>query len=315
MISALLAGIAAMVALFGVIGQLGRFSDIGDVVNFVAPWWLTIGVVAGAASFAFRPIRRARRTAGLSLLLLGELAGLLLGPDLYARATAPVCTGPELGLVQFNLYAANPDPRPAAAWINGTNADIVLIEEVVHGSPILPLLRARYPHMLACLPHMRCSTMILTRAPLVASGTLAKADPDNRKGLSALWADVSSPAGPVTIVAAHLARPWPWAGNSRDRADLTRFVATRDRRAMIMAGDFNLPAWTFQMRGFAERLKLRRLTSIPSWPVTRLAPPFLAIDHVFVGKDWSAAGIERGPPLGSDHYPLFARVRRCGGSA
>jgi endonuclease/exonuclease/phosphatase (EEP) superfamily protein YafD len=308
MIGRVLAGIAFVAATIGLVGQFGRVSDAADIANFVAPWWLAIGALAGAAALFSA---ESRRLAGLSLAALGIVAALLLGGALLASQQARDCSGATLRLVQFNLFADNPDLRPAAAWIAGTDADVVLIEEVEQGSPIVPALRAHYPYAVSCLPHLRCSTLILSRHPFLASGGLAKDDPENRKGLSAAWAMLPGPGGPFTIVAAHLARPWPWAGQARDRADLVRFVATRDRASLIMAGDFNLPAWTFQMRRFAEALGLGRLTAIASWPVTKFAPPALAIDHVFAGRDWSAERIERGPVLGSDHYPLLSTLRRC----
>ena len=308
MMGRILAGIALIAATIGAVGQFGRISDAADIANFVAPWWLAIGGLAGAAGLLFAPTRT---LGGVSLAALGILAALLLGPGLLAGAQARDCGGETLRLAQFNIFADNPDLRSAAAWIAGSDADVVLIEEVEQGSPVVPALRARYPYAVSCLPRLRCSTLILSRRPFLASGGLAKDDPENRKGLSAAWAVLPGPGAPFTIVAAHLARPWPWAGQARDRADLVRFVATRDRTGLIMAGDFNLPAWTFQMRRFADALGLRRLTAIASWPVTGFAPPVLAIDHVFVGPDWSAERIERGPVLGSDHYPLLATLRRC----
>jgi endonuclease/exonuclease/phosphatase (EEP) superfamily protein YafD len=32
--------------------------------------------------------------------------------------------------------------------------------------------------------------------------------------------------------------------------------------------------------------------------------PFLAIDHVYAGRDWATVKVERGPRVGSDHFPV-----------
>ena len=35
------------------------------------------------------------------------------------------------------------------------------------------------------------------------------------------------------------------------------------------------------------------------WPL-----PVLPIDHVYAGPGWATVSVERGPSIGSDHYPL-----------
>jgi hypothetical protein len=74
----------------------------------------------------------------------------------------------------------------------------------------------------------------------------------------------------------------------------------------------------FSFRRVTAALGLARAPDIRSWPASRIAPPLLAIDHVFLGRRWTVDRIDRGPWLRSDHFPLLARLRlssaQCAGS-
>ena len=84
----------------------------------------------------------------------------------------------------------------------------------------------------------------------------------------------------------------------------------------IVAGDFNLTPWSFALKGIDRRLGLERWDrALFSWPA-RMSPhsplswptPFLPIDHLYAGRDWRVVSLSRGPLVGSDHYPIVARL-------
>jgi endonuclease/exonuclease/phosphatase (EEP) superfamily protein YafD len=298
--------ITLLAVLTGLIGQVGRFSVRADLVNFFAPAWLSIGGIAAILLIATSRHLSSKLAGAGAVVTLGVMA-----LTLWPASTSPAsdCAGDEIRLVQFNILKDNKDVQPAIAWIKGTQADVVTLEEAAGELPILAGLRSQYPYAVACAAALRCSTIILSRRPFVASGGLARGDPENRGGLSAAWATLASSAGPFTIVAAHLDRPWPWHSGPDDVAMLSAFVRSRDRATTLVAGDFNRPAWSFQIRQLTGALGLARATDIRSWPAMAFLPPLLAIDHVFAGRRWSVAQISRGPALGSDHYPLLAQLR------
>jgi endonuclease/exonuclease/phosphatase (EEP) superfamily protein YafD len=219
------------------------------------------------------------------------------------------CPGEAVRLVQFNILRDNQEVRTAAAWIDGAQPDVITLEEATFELPIVALLRPHYPYAVACAPQLRCSTVILSRRPFIAAGGLAKGDPENRKALSAAWATIPTRAGPFTLAAAHFDRPWPWHNNPGDRAQLTQFIRSRDLATTLLAGDFNLPSGTFQIRQLTQGLGLTRAPDIRSWPARAGTPPAVAIDHVFYGSRFTIARIARGPLLGSDHYPLLVDLR------
>jgi endonuclease/exonuclease/phosphatase (EEP) superfamily protein YafD len=309
--------ILGAVLLVGIAGQAGRVSDKADALNFLAPIWLSGGLIAALWILFAATGLRSRMMAGGAAAMLGAITWTLAATD---RLPAPPadCPAEKLTLVQFNILKDNADIRPAIAWIKGTGADLVTIEEAAGELPVVAALRPDYPHAVSCVAGMHCSTMILSRRPFIASGGLARGDPENRKGLSAAWATIASRDGPFTVVAAHLDRPWPWHSRPADMAELAAFVRDRGGDTTLVAGDFNRPAWTFQLRRVTAALGLARAPDIRSWPASRIAPPLLAIDHVFFGRRWTVDRIDRGPWLGSDHFPLLARLRlssaQCAGS-
>jgi endonuclease/exonuclease/phosphatase (EEP) superfamily protein YafD len=291
--------------LLGLIGQAGRVFDQADAVNFFAFVWLPAGLLAATGLLVVAPGLRSRIMAGGAIVLLAFFAWTLAAPG----RPAVDCPGEALTLVQFNILKDNAEIASAIAWIRGTDADVVTIEEGARELRVVEQLRPLYPYAVACVAGLHCSTAILSRRPFLASGGLARGDPENRKGLSAAWATLPSRAGPFTIVAAHLDRPWPWHSRPDDIAELAAFARRSGSDTTLVAGDFNRPAWTFQIRRLTDALGLARAPDIRSWPAMTGLPPLLAIDHIFYGRRWTIDTIARGPRLGSDHYPLLARLR------
>jgi endonuclease/exonuclease/phosphatase (EEP) superfamily protein YafD len=82
---------------------------------------------------------------------------------------------------------------------------------------------------------------------------------------------------------------------------------------MILTGDLNTTPWSFGLQRLDRTLGLvrrdRALSTYPAqlfgrpWPL-----PFLAIDHVYAGPGWATVKVERGPWLGSDHYPVIVTL-------
>ena len=106
-------------------------------------------------------------------------------------------------------------------------------------------------------------------------------------------------------------------GSKKARLDtIEELNAHRPHPLWIVAGDFNVTPWSFALRRQDRALDLvRRTVLMPSWPAGRLshnrvpAPfPYLPIDHIYAGRGWETVSVERGPRLGSDHYPVVVRL-------
>ena len=126
-------------------------------------------------------------------------------------------------------------------------------------------------------------------------------------------ASFPAPGGAFDVVGVHYT--WP---TTADQAAQGRMLATalkqfpKDR--LILAGDFNSTPWSFARRREDALFGIERRTrGLFSWPANKFSRyhiqfpfPFLAIDHIYAGRDWKTVSIERGPALGSDHYPVVA---------
>ncbi len=321
MIRGTLSVIALTGAVIAALGQLGRRSERFDAINIFLPYWVIPALIAAILTLIFGWRRRGMAwwAGGIAIILLaaGPLP-LLFGEWLGHAEMA--CAGERLRVVQFNVFKDNRMTLSAARWIRLVNPDLVLVEEARNPRPVPALLRDRYPFQQSCIGPSLCSTMILAKRRPLASGGLARADPENRGALSAAWMRIDrigeTAVTPFTVVAVHLGRPWPFRRFEGDRAELTRFVGAQPSTATLVAGDFNLPGWSFQLRRLEKAMKIeRRSHNLSSWPGLvagrRIPVPLLPIDQVFAGKDWSIAEIRRGPFLGSDHYPLVVDLQYC----
>lgn len=287
-----------------------------DLVNNLLPLWLGAGLAAAGVILACRG-----RSAGLAICLAVMLASGLPPVILEAAAAwseeAPTATGETITLLQFNVLKSNATPAAVATWIERERPDVITMEETLSANRlILQQLRPLYPYQVSCLSRLRCSTVILSRRRPLASGGLARGDPENQAALSAAWARFAGRGGPFTVVAVHMVRPWPWGEQEGGRAALAAFLAGLDRRRTIVAGDFNLTPWTVAMRHQDRMLGLpRRTRLLPTWPAMvkgRRTPAVMPIDHVYSGADWRPVSIRRGPSLGSDHRPVIAVLRDAG---
>jgi endonuclease/exonuclease/phosphatase (EEP) superfamily protein YafD len=252
---------------------------------------------------------------------------------------------PELTLVTFNMQGQlGHDTGQAQMWIRSVDPDVIAIQESFgSGAQLAGALADRWPHRHTCPARPRCNTVLLTQEPALRSSTGSGPSP----GVSASWAVLPPLAGkdgqmtavPVTLVSAHLA--WPLdrpLGNTarigagegvlgrlkalarhrprqlRQMANLSRMVQTLGPDATILAGDFNSTPWAFAIDRMGAQAGLvrhtRALFSWPARPVFAGQPevPVLPIDQVLGGRHWRAGWVVRGPALGSDHYPLAARL-------
>jgi endonuclease/exonuclease/phosphatase (EEP) superfamily protein YafD len=115
----------------------------------------------------------------------------------------------------------------------------------------------------------------------------------------------------VTVIAVHPPHPTS-ARFARIRALQLKAIAeiaARTEGPLVVAGDFNSTPWS---RPFHDLTTQGRLVDAAArrpwqttWP-TWLPGLGLPIDHVLVNRHLVARRLERGPDIGSDHYPLTA---------
>lgn len=292
-----------------------------DGLTHFAPFGL---LLAGACG-VFAGLFDAGRRPGF-LRLAGGAAfawGLLMVPELMAAVsgwrTEPA--GPGVKIIQFNVWGDDLQAERKLAWLRGQGADVIVLEEVSPASgPILDGLRDLYPYQVTCEKRpYPCSVMILARRSAQAEGHFSGKGPWQA---NTAWARFASPEGPFTVMGVHMVWPTPDGHQQRQQKTLAAQAKAFDARTLIVAGDFNSTPWSFSLRRLDKALGLpRRTRALASWPsgqFTRFhltAPmPAFPIDHIYAGPAWRTVRIDRGPNLGSDHFPIVVTLTRQGGT-
>ncbi|MET0294821.1 MAG: endonuclease/exonuclease/phosphatase family protein [Phenylobacterium sp.] len=311
LVAALAFSLAALALLGAAAAQGGRWSDRLDVAGHFAPLWLWMALLAALLMLA-TPRTPARSATRWMAAVAAPLAVLQIAPELSRSVQpAPAGTKADLTLVQFNIWGGrNRELGRSLDWVFAQQPDVVVIEEA------LPRVRealARRPgYHLSCNPRSRCQTIILSRAEPLSAGV-----PKVEAGaaLSTSAATLPGPGGPFTVVGVHYTWPIPAGTQQQQGKRVAAILDHFPKQRLILAGDFNSAPWSFTRRREDAAFGIERRTrALASWPTVatrrRLPLPFpiLPIDHVYAGPGWRTVSVERGPRLGSDHYPVVVKL-------
>lgn len=299
-------GLAVFSAMAAVAAHGGRTHVRLDVLTHFAPIWLVGGVMA-LLLCGVAPKGLLRVAVLLSSVTAIVASGALILPE-YRRpiSRAPADAPGQLKLIQFNNKQGFTRVKPATDWILAEQADVVVLEEASRGL-VKSLKNAGYHS--AC---GACDVVILSRArPIITD--VPKVSDDDRAWAPTARATFADEDGGYTVVGVHTS--WPTYGDFQQRQGrrIARVLDEMPKDRMILAGDFNSTPWSFSRRAEDALFGLERRTQgVFSWPTPDFALKrqvksplaFLAIDHVYAGRDWKTVSVKRGPPMGSDHYPV-----------
>lgn len=290
----------------GGLAQGGRISLALDALTHLAPLYIAAGLLAMA--FAVLAGARSYRAPLLLGAAAAVLSASLVAPEFLARDHTPPATGAgrPMKVVQFNTWVGNRDAAEVARWLLAQNADVIVLEE---GAPVRSRLMAA-GYLPACYG---CSPVIFARARPLRRYPPPRVWNDSSR---ITWATYADPGGEFTVVAVH--GHWPDApGDVRAQAiALRQHLSRLPAERLILAGDFNSTPWSFaRRRDDAELGLIRRTRGLPTWPAAAVSHnrlpipfPYLPIDHVYAGRAWATVSVERGPRLGSDHYPVVVTL-------
>ncbi|MBA4011538.1 MAG: endonuclease [Phenylobacterium sp.] len=298
-------------ALWVLTAQGGRWSVQLDILTHFAPMLLALSLLPAIYGLVFE-------RGGARLLLVGVSAvtiaasGLLVAPEYLRPASPPAPDGApcQIKLIQFNAWERNGRQAETIRWLRAQDPDILVVEEASIIAPALK--RAFRGYHVSCGD---CSVMILSKARPVARDVpvppaAAYDDPPPIAG-----ATFRDSRGEFSVFGTHYTWPihsrWQQAQGRVISGLLNRFPKER----LILTGDFNSTPWSFSRRREDAMFGLERRTrALFSWPADRsvagLGLPFalLPIDHVYAGPGWRTVRAERGPRLGSDHYPVIVTL-------
>ena len=254
-----------------------------------------------------------------ALVVAGPLMGLSL--PLSQLWTHPQSGGFKVRVVTFNMGAGPIDSDALRAWLARQSVDVVCLQE---GSR----LNVETQILLGDGWHVSRDGSIASRWPIVWelsrypdafdylerwTGKLELVQIRTPSGVDFAAASVHLPtlryglnrflAGDVAAGRLHL----EWWGNEISR--MLSAVATSNDLPLILAGDFNMPSDDSTMAGLRAHFHFAFEEAGWGYGYTRPARlPWVRIDHVLAGPEWSATVCRVGPDFGSDHLPLFAEL-------
>ncbi|MDP3488941.1 MAG: endonuclease/exonuclease/phosphatase family protein [Phenylobacterium sp.] len=303
--------LAVGAALVMLAAQGGRFSDRLDIATHFTVVFIVVAIIAAVLA-ALTPATRLRRFTLGSAALAIVLAGVLILPETLRptpstdEAQAEVA---RLKIIQMNSWSGrNQTMNETADWLVSQDPDIIVVEE--SSRRFQRALEARGDYHRTCDPDDRCEVIIYSKVAPV-SGGLPRVEEGSY--FPATRATFAAPGGDFTVIGAHYTWPIPAGPQQQQSLRLVRMAELYDRDRLIIAGDFNSTPWSFTLRRQDEALGVtRRNRSMLTWPAMAFSRwnihmplPFLAIDHVYAGSDWKTVSVERGPSLGSDHFPVI----------
>jgi endonuclease/exonuclease/phosphatase (EEP) superfamily protein YafD len=301
---------AAVATLAGRLGHIAWPFELMShfTVQILAVQALATGIVLG---FGYRRIA----TVFLPFALVNLL---LIAPYAWFGAwRAEAAGGPtRLTVMAANVHYSKHDVELLRAEIRRIDPDVLVIVEPsanYYGddSP----LRLTHPHVLFHRDGAGTGIMMASRIPWERASTLTLSTKRSPSVFATFCrAPERGPAGCVDVLGVHPISPLgPERSRLRD-AELkavAEFVRERQPQRFIVMGDFNITPWSVRFDEFLESSGLsenpvgRGLTS--TW--TSKNPLFgLPIDHVLVGREIHVLDQEVGMEIGSDHYPIAARV-------
>lgn len=230
----------------------------------------------------------------------------------FARADAPVaaCSGPAFTVATVNLLYRNPDRQPVLDWLASEAPDLVVVQELTPEWATALSGVTGYGHRRMLVREDAYGIGILSRWPFERIEPVDLAD-DGLPSLSGVAVMAGQRIGFLGLHARWPVTPRLLA--ARDGA-LRRSVRLVRGQAfpMVILGDFNLTPFSPAFTRFEAQSGLHDAMGGWRWRPTWRAgfwPLALAIDHVLVSPSLCVERAEVGPPIGSDHRPVIARLR------
>lgn len=285
----------------------GRWNMRLDILTHFAPMLLAAAIVPLVYGLAFES-----GWPRAALLVLGGLAtlaaGLLVAPEYMRPRSEPAAAGApgQIKLIQFNAWGRNTQHGETIAWLAAQDADILVVEEAARiGDELKAGLRGYH---VSC---GHCSVMIFSKAVPVAQDVPVEAT-ENRIRPPIAGATFEDERGRYSVFGTHYT--WPVYGGWQQAQGrvIARLLNKFPKDRLILTGDFNSTPWSFSRQREDAMFGIERRTrALFSWPAGRFSRlpfnmpfPVLPIDHVYAGPGWRTVSVERGPKLGSDHYPV-----------
>lgn len=237
----------------------------------------------------------------------GALLLAVPAPYLTASEQAPEVEPEDsiFTVASANVSLSNRDPRPLVEWLSDERMDVVALFEVSPDYSAHLGVVPGFAFQKVVPSHGPFGIGLLSRHPMMDVKVVHDAD-----GIAHIEAEIDWQGHLLKVIAFHPMPPLePRYQVERDSKLRSLAKAAIDEgHPAILAGDINATPWSSAFSGLADH-GLRRATGLaPSWPTELQGFMGIPIDHVLVTPRWAVVQSEIGPELGSDHFPVIARL-------
>lgn len=322
----------SVVNLVGVVGVMALLCMVSDewwlsaALSFLprAPWGIPALVLLIAS--AFRAPWMILTNAAALLVVAAPVMGFTT-----PAAAVPPARDSAITVVSSNIQFGSGQPLKLGMEFDRLHPQILMLQEAHAGTET-------FTKQLAGWSVVHVGEFLVASPHPVRLIDEFRFEPFDRR--AAILCEVALPSGPVRVCDTHLNTPrhafgelqWhsPLTGagieavtelfalRKQEAAELKRFVEERsDGLPMLVGGDFNTPAFsstltttwqgftnTFEAAGFGYGYTSPCNTD-SRWPHNT---PWVRIDHIFAGPEWSVHEAGIGTTDGSDHRLIYTVV-------
>ncbi|KAA3665325.1 MAG: hypothetical protein DWQ04_01170 [Chloroflexi bacterium] len=295
--------ILAMVGFATIVGFIGGWGWLMELTTHLR--WQYLLVLVGLVIIFMvgkRPM------PALLSLLFGAINLAVVLPLYVGGDFSPASTATTYRALMLNVLWVNEDVDSVKTFIQKTNADFVVLTEVVPAwEAELASLRSIYPYGDE-VAYFRSShgVMFFSRVPLV-EGKIFRLQDGERPSVVA---HLDFPDRPLTVIGMHPPAPVsPTRINLRNEqlAAMAEFASSQNNAVFLM-GDLNITPWSPYFADFLEKSGLQNGRSgyglQTTWPA-QIPLMRIPIDHALVSPEIIIHDFKAGPNVGSDHLPII----------
>jgi len=305
---------------------------VTTLTGFARSWWVFDGLTHFRAQYAvfglllaagLGALRSLRATVVAAVALVIALAHGWIWWDVPAAPRTKLCAGQELSAIGFNLKWSNPRPDAAVAALRKFAPDLLAVSEnTTEWKRRLEALRDELPYHSSDPAESAANPALYSRLFVVDAETVwpfaAEANSSSivlRRAATTYSYDFVhvhlEDGRQLAVFAVHA----PGPGSRREQGLRNRYLAhlaaavAKIDGPVVVLGDFNTSPWSPAYRDLVTAGGLTSASGghIATWPVW-FAPFRVPIDHILVRGPVTVLDATRGPDLGSDHFPVLARL-------
>lgn len=286
---------------------LGRWSWLCELATH-----FTVQAVVGALlASAILSVKRRREWALICLVLaIVNSTDWVMSWLPLDRTTTSASRLESLVVASANVYSRNRNAAALRIWLDEIQPDVVVVTEVDPWWAVqIDSWKADWPHQIVRPQGDNFGIALISRHP-IQDFEVTRLELE----IPAIRARIAAPSGEWTVVGLHMLPPGGRRTAIRDRQlqQCARWIREL-ARPRIVVGDLNTgpgsPAFTDFVRGCDLKDSRRGFGWQASWPAHN---PLLRIpiDHCLVEPESHVLSRNVGPAVGSDHFPIWARISR-----